>query len=90
MKRPEVEDPVELVGVVLPSGNMDHMAECLIEEYMLLGWSDTQLMSLFTSPFFQLTHQIYQARGDAYVRSLIREVRAKWDEDSAEEDESDA
>ncbi len=78
MKKFAPEDPMELVGVGLPEGDMDHMAECLVEEYMLMGWSERQLRSLFTRPFFQTTHRIYRERGDDYVEALIKRVGDKW------------
>ncbi|MCC6888040.1 MAG: hypothetical protein IT536_05835 [Hyphomicrobiales bacterium] len=78
MKTLEPSDPHELVGVRFPDGDPDLMAECLIEEYLLLGWSDQQLMSLFTRPCFVMTHRIYRDRGDRYVAELIAHVRSKW------------
>ncbi len=78
MKPLEANDPWEIVAVPLPEGDPDYMVECLIEEYVLLGWNHSQLMSLFTRPFFSMTHQIYLEKGEAYVRSMIRTVNAKW------------
>lgn len=78
MKPLQLNDPHELVGVSLAEGDCDFMAECLVEEYLLLGWSDHQLMSLFTRPHFRMTHRIYLARGHDYVAALIAQVRAKW------------
>ena len=78
MKPLQLNDPHELVGVSLAEGDCDFMAECLVEEYLLLGWSDHQLMSLFTRPHFRMTHQIYLNQGHDYVVALIAQVRAKW------------
>ena len=78
MKHTEPGDPMELVGVGLDQGDIDHMAECLVEEYMLMGWNERQLMSLFSRPFFQTTHRIYRDKGEDYVRALIKRVRDKW------------
>ena len=78
MKPLEPNDPHELVGVSLAEGDCDFMAECLVEEYLLLGWSDRQLMSLFERPCFGMTHRIYLDRGHQYVAELIAHVRAKW------------
>ncbi len=78
MKDIEPGDPMELVGVGLPEGDMDHMAECLIEEYMFLGWDERKLMTLFARPFFQTTHRIYREKGEDYVRALIQKVHDKW------------
>ncbi len=78
MKPLQLNDPHELVGVSLAEGECDFMAECLVEEYLLLGWSNPQIMSLFTRPCFRMTHQIYLDRGHDYVAALIAQVRAKW------------
>lgn len=78
MKTFEPTDPHELVGVELANGDPDFMAECLVEEYLLLGWSDRQLMTLFERPCFGMTHSIYRDRGHPYIADLITRVRAKW------------
>ena len=75
-------DPMELVGVPVPGGDSRAMAECLVEEYLLLGWDERQMMLLFARPCFRATHRIYREKGEAYVRSLIEEVRVKWARDS--------
>ncbi len=78
MKSLELNDPHELVGVALAEGDRDYMAECLVEEYLLLGWSDQQLMSLFSRPCFGMTHDIYLDRGHDFVAALISRMRVKW------------
>jgi hypothetical protein len=90
MKHTEPGDPMELVGVGLPEGNIDDMAECLVEEYMLLGWNERQLMALFTRPFFQTTHRIYSEKGEDYVRALIQRVGDRWRPDLTPGGMSDA
>lgn len=74
------EDPYELVGMVIPGDDdqTDMMAQALIEEYLLLGWSKKKLMSLFTNPFYLGTHRIYQEKGEAYVQALIDEIFSQW------------
>lgn len=74
------EDPMELVGMVLPgeAGQLEAMAECIIEEYVRLGWNERRLMPLFTNPMYLATHRIYQLKGEAYVRELIQRTCARW------------
>ena len=74
------EDPMELVGMVLPgeAGQLETMAECIIEEYVRLGWTERRLMALFTSPMYLATHRIYQLKGEAYVRELVQKTCARW------------
>ncbi len=74
------QDPYELVGMVIPGepGQLEAMAQALIEEYILLGWNQKQLMNLFTNPFFLATHRIYLHKGEPYVRQLILETCIRW------------
>ena len=74
----EPDDPLELVGVSLPGGSLEEMAECFVEEYIRDGWSDEQLLRLFRDPFYRATHRIHQEKGEAYVLSLIAGLRRKW------------
>jgi hypothetical protein len=76
----EREDPMGLVGMVLPGaeGQLEAMAECIVDEYVRLGFDERRLMTLFHSPMFLATHRVYRARGEEYVRELIRSTLAKW------------
>ena len=90
MKEVGPDDPMELVGIALPQEDVDYMAECLIEEYVFLGWNDKQLMSMFRTPQFQATHRIYHDKGEEYVLALIQSVRDKWSEGWVRRGESHA
>jgi len=74
------EDPMELVGMVMPGepGMLEAMAVAFVEEYVLLGWDEPRLMTLFVNPLFMATHRIYRQKGDEYVRALIRETCARF------------
>ena len=74
------EDPMQLVGIVLPGeeGQLEAMAECIVEEYVRLGWDERRLMTLFVNPMFMATYRIYRHKGEAYVVGLIRRISAKW------------
>lgn len=74
------EDPMELVGMVMPGepGMLEAMAVAFVEEYVLLGWDEPRLMTLFVNPLFMATHRIYRLKGDEYVRELIRETCSKF------------
>lgn len=90
MKAPAADDPMLLVAVPVPEGELERMAECLVEEYLLLGWGERQLMALFTRPFFQATHRIYREKGEEYVRALIERVIGNWRCTTIEEGDSHA
>jgi len=74
------EDPMELVGMVLPGdpGQLEAMAEAIVEEYVRMGWEAERLMTLFCNPMFLATHRIYRQKGEAYVRELIQAICSKW------------
>lgn len=73
-------DPMGLVGMVLPGepGQIEAMAECLVEEYVRMGWDEPRLMTLFVNPMFLATHRVYREKGEAYVRGLIRRTSERW------------
>jgi hypothetical protein len=74
------QDPMELVGMVLPgeAGQLERMAECLIEEYVRMGWDERRLLTLFIHPMFLATHRIYRQKGQEYVWDLIRATCARY------------
>lgn len=78
MKPADKDDPMEFVAMHLPGGDAELMAECVIEEFLLMGWSERRLMTLFTHPRFQATHRIFLDRGENHVRALIARVGAAW------------
>ena len=77
-KDSDADDPMELVGVALPGGDLDQMAECFVEEYIRDGWDDESLLGLFRDPFYRATYRICQEKGEEYVLALICRLREKW------------
>ncbi len=74
MREPDADDPMELVGVRLPvldDQAMKDMAECFVEEFVRLGHTADDLMSMFRDPFYGGVHQAYQALGEAHIGELI-------------------
>jgi hypothetical protein len=76
----DTEDPLELVGMVLPgeAGQLEAMAECIVEEYVRMGWDERRLMVLFVNPMFLATYRIYRQKGEEYVRNLIQKTCARY------------
>jgi hypothetical protein len=74
------EDPLELVGMVLPgeAGQLERMAEAIVEEYVRMGWDERRLMTIFTNPMFMATHRIYLQKGEIYVREIIHQMCTKY------------
>ena len=90
MKTPAQDDPMELVGVRLPQGELDTMTRCVVEEYLLLGWDERQLLLLFTRPCFRATHDIYRKQGEAWVRARIAEVCRAWAQNASDDEANHA
>ena len=82
----EQDDPMDLVGMILPgeAGQIEAMAECIVEEYVRLGWDERRLLSIFVSPMFLATHRIYRQKGEGYIRGLIQEAWRKYHPPSME------
>ncbi|MBI4483550.1 MAG: hypothetical protein HY652_11765 [Acidobacteria bacterium] len=74
----EPDDPMELVGMALPEGDLEQTAECIVEEYIRDGWDDASLLRLFRDPFYRFTHRIHQQKGETYVVALVTSLRQKW------------
>lgn len=75
-KRFESGDPFETVAVAIATAEdtTDEMARTFVEEFALLGFSASRVLSLFRNPFYAGAHMIYERRGEEFVRGLIREV----------------
>jgi len=80
-KEAEPDDPLELTGVVLPAPDetsLREMAACFVEEFLRDGWSDEQLRAMFRNPRYRGPYLVWRQKGDAYVDSVIQEVRQIW------------
>lgn len=83
VKRPEPEDPLELVGVRLErkpdDESLEEMAWSFIQEFALMGWSSDRILRMFKSPAYRGPHTVYHRKGENFVRGLLArldEVRA--------------
>ena len=72
------EDPEELVGVAIPGGDPDRQLDCIVQEYLLMGWGFEQIMVLFRSPHYGATHQIYRLRGEDQVKDRVQRLMSEW------------
>ena len=80
MAQKEYDDdaPMELMAVAFPGGDVEEMAETIVEEFLKIGLDDDELLGLFRSPVYYTPHAIYREKGEEYVRTLIASVREKW------------
>ena len=72
------EDPEELVGVSIPGGDADEQLDCLVHEYLLMGWGYQQIIFLFRSPHYGATHQILRLKGEDHVKHRVQQLVTQW------------
>ena len=74
------DDPMELVGVVLPAKmeTMQEMAYAITEEFVLLGYDNGALLRMFQNPFYAGAHQAYRTLGEEAIRKIVDECLAAW------------
>ncbi|MFQ5876000.1 MAG: hypothetical protein ACE5JL_19675 [Dehalococcoidia bacterium] len=89
-KKFEPEDPMELVGVELPDGDARQTLDDIVQEYLLMGWRSDQILHLFHSPNYAMTHRIYRQEGADSVEARILELAERWQEGWLSAGESDA
>ena len=76
----DLDDPLELngVGIVSTEDTIEAMTECFVEEFMRLGHSPKQILSMFRNPHYIGMNMALQNRGEQFVRDRIVEVFARW------------
>jgi hypothetical protein len=76
----EADDPMELVGVVLPANAeaSRDMAYVFAEEFARLGYDRARLLCLFNNPFYAGAYGAYQALGEKEILSIIDECVNAW------------
>lgn len=74
VKRFEQEDPLELRGVEIPAGNLEHQARVIMEEYLMMGTPREQVLHLFENPFFSGTHDLFRRLGRERIVRLLEET----------------
>ena len=77
MKEAEANDPMELVCETIP-GDAAFLAQCVIEEFALIGYGAEDLFALFRQPVYPMLNNIFRKEGEAFVRNLIGQVLGEW------------
>ena len=76
MKEPESDDPMELRATEC-DGAPDFMIECVVEEYLRMGWPPEQVLRLFESPLYPPLYHLWRSQGAAAIRGRIERVAAR-------------
>jgi len=76
----EPDDPMELVGIILPADAeaVRDMAYVFAEEFARLGFDQGRIMGLFQHPFYAGAHQAYRALGAEGIRAIVAECTQVW------------
>ena len=79
-KESEPDDPMELVGVVLPADAeaMRDMAYAFAEEFVRMGYDKRQLLSVFQNPYYAGAHGACRTLGETGVLTIIDECINVW------------
>jgi hypothetical protein len=79
-KDSEADDPLELIGVVLPADfeSTRDMAYVFAEEFARMGYDRERLFSLFKNPFYGGAYGAYQALGEQATLAIVDECVAAW------------
>ncbi len=90
------EDPMSLEAAPV-DGDPAVMLECLIEEYLRQGSSESLIMSLFRTPDYQATYGLLKLFGEKHVLERVREATRRmgalrctvvcYDEDPCDQDQ---
>jgi len=74
----EDDDPMELVGMVIPTEGdemLDAMGRTFADEFLRMGYPPPAILSLFRDPFYRAPHSLYTHKGEPYIVEMIEQVR---------------
>ena len=70
------EDPFELMAEPV-AGDPQFMLECLLEEFLWMGWNAEQLVALFHDPGYPVLGQLREHFGDEAIRQQVEAFVAR-------------
>lgn len=73
----EPEDPYELMAERV-TGDPQVMLECLMQEFLWMGWSAEQLWPLFHDPAYPLLQELQRHFGSEELRRRLDQLTGRW------------
>lgn len=79
-KDAEPDDPMELVGVLLPAEaeTLREMAYVFAEEFARMGYDRGDLLALFRNPRYAGAYGAYRGLGEKRIQAIIDECVKAW------------
>jgi hypothetical protein len=73
-------DPQELVGVDPSCGTevTRHIAAAFAGEFAQLGYSGSEILGLFRTPFYATVHRTWQLLGEEEIARIVADSVAVW------------
>ena len=78
-RQSEADDPLELVAETV-IGDPIVMLECLVQEYIWMGWSLPQVMTLFNQPGYPVLAGLQDFLGTAETERRVSQIFARNDQ----------
>ena len=75
-RQSEADDPLELVAETV-IGDPIVMLECLVQEYIWMGWSLPQVMTLFNQPGYPVLAGLQDFLGTAETERRVSQIFAR-------------
>jgi hypothetical protein len=77
---PEFDDPQELIGIELPGDEAvtREMAEAFADEFAQLGFTRSQILALYRTPFYAGAHQAWRLLGEDEIAHIVDDSLAVW------------
>lgn len=73
----EAEDPMELMAEPVV-GDPAVMLECILQEFLWMGWTPEQLLGLFHDPGYPVLGELRHYYGDEAIRRQLEAMVSHW------------
>lgn len=73
----EADDPYELVAEPV-AGDPSVMLECIMQEFLWMGWSVDQLLGLFEDPQYPVLRGLRDYYGGEEIQRRVRALASSW------------
>ena len=77
-KELEDDDPMELVGMVIPADDdtmLEELGRTFADEFLRMGYPAHAIVALFRDPFYRAPHALFVKKGATFVRDMVEEIR---------------